>query len=670
MFFFSLVGVHGFLCLVDRYYRGFDRTGIRRGVIGLLALMMGGTVRFLQQMPESDGGHVLHLAAQVEGYEGVVLESVRHGAYGRLTLSLHRVRVGGKWKRVRGKVYVWLSEGRYDYGDVLRVKGRLKRIPAQRNPYTFDYRRQAAQRGVYHRSFVHRKLVKKLGYAPPSRVMVMAYWLRELLASRLRKRVTDPVGRAVTLAMVLGIREEMDKSVQASFADAGVLHILAVSGLHVGMIYAILLFLLSLLGLYGHRRRWWQGAVVLSVLWVYVLVTACAPSVVRAVATLSLGTMARLLRRQHHVVNGLAVTAFGSLLYQPLWWGDIGFQLSYLAVGGITFFYRRLYGVFKGRNRLLRYVGSMGMVSLSVQLTTLPLSLYYFHRFPTYLLLGNMVAVPLASVILALGLATCALGDVPRVGALLGALLSSFLRGLHRYACALQGLRFSRLGPFFPSGWEVVLGYGLIGSLTAFFVLRRFRYLLLAFLVSVGMASFSLVRWDRQWRQEAWIVYSVRGHRVFSLIQGRRALFLRDGPLDEGSDAYRREVLPSMEAMGVLDVVFCPFDVQAFRVGDELFFRRWRGMELVDWRGRRIVCLGERSEVPPRLASKEVIDLLIVDGYRLSTLVPWLAQLAPRVVVLGYGLTWRQRKRFKRELEKAGVVCHDLQAMGGLYERF
>ena len=234
------------------------------------------------------------------------------------------------------------------------------------------------------------------------------------------------------------------------------------------------------------------------------------------------------------------------------------------------------------------------------------------------------------------------------------------------YVTWLQSLPCSRLGSFFPFAWEVLLGYGLIGSLVAFFIIKRFRYLILAFLVAVGLTSFSLVRWDHQWSQKAVIVYSIRGRRVLSLIKGRRALLLRDGPLDEKSRVYQREVLPSIEAMGVHDVIFCPYHVKGFRVGDQLYFRAWKGTQLIDWQGYRIVCLDEKSGVPPRLVQREAIDLLLVDRYPMATLKLWLSQIAPQVVVLGHGLTWRQRKKFKKELQEKGIAYHDLQEEGAL----
>ena len=434
------LGLYMILLVVPRRHLGFKQSHADLGMLGLAAVCMAGTVRFLAKKEVSDARHILHHTEGIAAYQGVVIATKSHGEYVQLTLSLSHVQKKEAWHKAVGKAKVWLPTGSYRYGDMLQIEGRLPRIGRPRNPYTYDMQRWSAQQGVYHQAFISQKQVIRCGYAPPSRLMVAAYCVRGFLSERLTAYVHNPKVRSMVLALVLGMRDDMDKGVSDAFATAGILHILAVSGLHVGMLYAILLFLLGLLGISGYRRRGWQAMVVVTCLWGYAFVTALSPSVVRAVMMVSLSTVARLLGRRYNFWNGLATTALAGLFYEPGWLTDLGFQLSYLAVMGIALFYQRLMEVVRIQHWLWRRGWQVIALSVSVQMTTLPLSLYHFHYMPTYVWLGNFVAVPLASLLLGLGLLACLLGSMPWAGAGVGACLAYLASGLYHYAAWLSAV--------------------------------------------------------------------------------------------------------------------------------------------------------------------------------------------------------------------------------------
>ena len=383
---------------------------------------------------------------------------------------------------------------------------------------------------------------------------------------------------------------------------------------------------------------------------------------------ISLSTLARLVGRRYHFWNGLAVTALVGLFYEPRWLTNIGFQLSYLAVAGIGLLYHRLESMLEVQRPFFKRWWQVTTISLSVQLATLPLSLYYFHYFPTYLLLGNFVAVPAASLMLGLGLGllVCMLGELPWIGTFAGSTLSYLASGLYRYALWLSELPCSRLGPFWPSLSEVILAYGLIISLVAFFMIRKFRYVPIATVCALVLSMCSVSRWYQQSKQEMLIIYAIPHHRAASLIMGQRALVLRDGMLEEGSVCYAREVRPSMEAMGVSKVVSCTFKGKEGALGLDVSYKRWKGLSVLVWRGKSVAWLDKERGMPPRLTRQWEIDVLVVDGGCLPTLAPWLVQLHPQVVVLGCTLTYKQRARLKKELLEHGVDYHDLLEEGAL----
>lgn len=651
--------------LLKRRYRSIDPHGFWIGMIGLAAFGMVGIIRVLQYSPELDTNHIMHCADSIEAYQGVIEEHVSTARHDRLTLSVQRVYRKGRWEYATGKVWVWLScSSSFRYGDTITIEGRISVIRRPRNPYTFDYRRFAAQQGVFHQAFVSLAQVTWRAYVPPNKWLAAVYHMRSYFACTLRAQLQDDTVQALVLALMLGIRAEMEEDIRSDFSAAGISHILAVSGLHVGILYAILFLFLSLIGAIGSRRRWLQAMIILSVLWGYALITALSASVVRAVTMFSLLTIGRLCRRRYNFWNALSTTAFGALFYQPLWLTQIGFQLSYLAVMGIGIVFPMLEGLFKPAHSITKKVWSLTALSLSVQIATLPISLYYFHYFPTYFLLGNSIAIPAASVILVLGVAVCAIGALPWVGSYIGWLLTMVVSSLYQYAAWLARLPYSQIGPFWYSLYEVVLAYGMMMSLVAFFIRKKFRYLPIATACAVGLGGLAFYRGYGQRKQQEAILYSLPQGKALSLIEGRHALILLDSHLSK-SVCYTREISPSIEALGIQRVTLLPFEQGAY-TGDQIRYTVWKGLKIVIWKEKKVVWLDKSCFAPPLLTTPWKVDILVVDHYHPGHFASWLSCLHPTLVVIGGSLQAAQRRRLMAFLTKEGIPFHDLMREGAI----
>ena len=204
---------------------------------------------------------------------------------------------------------------------------------------------------------------------------------------------------AVLTALTLGDKHLLDHETRESFSTAGAMHLLAVSGLHVGMIWLVLDFLLRFP---GHRLlfRLLKSILILIILWIYASVTGFSESVTRSVTMFSVLTLSRIIHRESNIYNTLLLSAFIMLLLHPLRISDAGFQLSFLAVLGIVSIQPVWEAFAQARSRILRYLRGLLTVSISAQVATLPLSLHLFHRFPLWFLLTNLAAIPLVSIIL------------------------------------------------------------------------------------------------------------------------------------------------------------------------------------------------------------------------------------------------------------------------------
>ena len=201
---------------------------------------------------------------------------------------------------------------------------------------------------------------------------------------------------AVVAAMTLGDKSHLSKALKESYSISGASHVLALSGLHLGIVYAFLTLLLG-----GLRKwKWLSQALILTAIWVYVVIVGMPASAIRSATMLSVYSVCIILGRQRASINTLAFAALMMLVVNPLNLWDVGFQMSFMAVAAILIYYRTIYHALPLQNAMARWLWGLTAISLSAQIGTAPLVAYYFGRFSCYFILTNFVVIPAATLIL------------------------------------------------------------------------------------------------------------------------------------------------------------------------------------------------------------------------------------------------------------------------------
>lgn len=378
-------------------------------------------------------------------------------------------------------VYHQMEEALYP-GQVIWVPANPEPVASPSFPDEFNYKRFLAAKGIHFRQFLGKKL-QVLPVKPSNELNFAMEHLRHYFAGVIDQYVQRPESKQIALALLLGQKESLGKEVKQAYSATGTQHILAVSGLHVGIIYSILLLPLTFFKQKGQLLQKSYLILVLGLIWIYALMTGFSPSVVRAVVMFSLVTLGQMRKRKPSIWNILAFSALLLLVLDPAIQTDLGFQLSYLAVAGIVGLQPILLRMWAPSNRVLDYFWQMATVTLAAQLITSPLTLHYFHTFPTYFLVANLLIVPLSYIILCAGVPFLLLAWIPMVGITLGAIVDFLLfvqneitYTLQEFPAALwQGIHLSLAGMLAIWGmlwiwgnWElgnrkilVRLGYGL-----------------------------------------------------------------------------------------------------------------------------------------------------------------------------------------------------------------
>lgn len=333
--------------------------------------------------------------------------------------QIHSVLVDNKWKETDEHV-LFISELSSSFlriGDRVLVKTKIQPITNLGNPGEFDARYYWLSKGVRYQCFGFSNQLKLLESKEPSLGNNLLVSIRGYTTSLFDKYIGKEQS-AIVKAIFLGDKSDLDLETKNSFANAGAMHVLAVSGLHVGIITLIILWFFEH-AIKGIKRNT-AMVLLIALLWGYAFVTGFSASVTRSVLMFSMLGIAQISGKVNNPINTLAFSALVLMVWNPTCIFDIGFQLSYLAVLGIFVSYSKVEKLVYIKNKQLQWLWKGTAVGISAQIFTAPISIYYFHQFPNFFMLSNIPVMLFAGVILGGAIVLIIIGKVPFLNALVG----------------------------------------------------------------------------------------------------------------------------------------------------------------------------------------------------------------------------------------------------------
>ncbi|MDH5412627.1 MAG: ComEC family competence protein [Flavobacteriaceae bacterium] len=319
--------------------------------------------------------------------------------YNAKVIQLNSKKVFGK---IKVNVYKDSIKERFKVGDQIVLIQKFDAIQPPLNPYQFNYKNYLKNKQIYHQVSIKNNEYLYLNNNRKS-FKRWAYTLREQVNKALIENGFKGEELAIINALLLGQRQDISEEVMQNFQKAGAVHILAVSGLHIGIIMLLLNFLLKPLEILKKGSEIKLVLVVLF-LWFFAFVAGLSPSVVRAVTMFTAVAIALTSKNTINTYNSLIISIFILLLINPYYLFEVGFQLSYLAVFFIVWLQPMLYKLWKPKLKLADYSWQLLTVSTAAQLGVLPLSLYYFHQFPGLFFMSNLIIIPFLGMILGFGI--------------------------------------------------------------------------------------------------------------------------------------------------------------------------------------------------------------------------------------------------------------------------
>lgn len=447
---------------------------------------------------------------------------------------------GNNVKASKGKIILYLSKDSslhpITYGQVLLIKNRLKQVAAPANPEQFDYRKYLWYQEIYATGYLQSDEWQMIPVRKANPLFTLTYRLRALSLQAIQANITSPREAGVTEALVIGLKDHMSPDTLQSYSAAGVVHVLAVSGLHVAILFALLHQLLFFLNRKKHGKIL-QSVIIVLVIWMFSLVTGLSGSVVRAATMFTFITVGKNMKRTVNLFNLLTCSALFILLVNPLLIMDVGFQLSYLAVLGIGTLNRYIDAWLPRENKLIDFLWKMAAMSLAAQIVTLPLTTFYFHQFPTYFLLANLVVIPAAGLLLHLGILLICIQLIAPLAAFTGVLIGWITYCMNEFILRVEQLPGSVI--FLPkiNVMQLALLGCILFAIIRYFITSDKRWAFVSLICFVSVAGLHAYDVCTSFSEKSITLYAFRGSSMLAFRSGHGVEFVKHGATISNPDS-------------------------------------------------------------------------------------------------------------------------------------
>ena len=531
----AVVALPFFIYLQFRGERSRFYSGWLYGIpFNIIFISLGIALIWLQQKPHQPNwaGHFYNEgdAVQLRLLEPLSEREKTYKALSEISVIYHQQ----KARKVTGRAMIYFRKDSVipplQYGDVILVRSNMQEIKNAGNPGGFDYKRYALFNGITHQLFVKSNEYKKLPQGHTSFFWKKMYGARNYILQTIRHYVKGAMETSIAEALLIGYRDDLDRDLVQAYSNTGVVHIIAVSGMHLGLIYGLLMFLFKKFNR-NRRMKITRAILVIVLLWLFSLLTGASASVLRAVLMFTFIVGAEVLDRKGNIYNSMAASAVVLLLFNPFLLWDVGFQLSYAAVLSIVLFMKPIYNRFAIQNKLLDGLWKLNALTLSAQILTLPLCMYHFHQAPTLFLITNLVAVPLSSLVLYALILLMMASPIAILANGTGWLITKLLWLMNQFILWADHFSFAVIDGIQHSPIQTILLYLIIATGGVWLIQKnKTSFALLLSCIALFFATQFYYHYTIA-KQQKLVVYNLSQHTAVDFMLGNQYYFIGDSIL-------------------------------------------------------------------------------------------------------------------------------------------
>lgn len=585
----------------------------------------------------------------------------------KVIMEILGVKENGTWKRTIGKAICYFRKdslsAQLTYGDCMLIATSFQPVKHPQNPGEFNYRQFLSFHNIWHQAYVSSENWKKLNQNIGNPIMNYAHETRTKLLSVFKENNVSGDEFAVGAALVLGYDDKVDQDIISAYASSGALHVLSVSGLHVGIIYVFANFVLT----FFDKFRFTVLAkifILLLVLWSYAVFTGLSPSVLRSAAMFSIIAVAKGVKYDTNIFNTLAVACFVLLMLDPYLIMQVGFQLSFLAVLGIVSIHPWLYEKWQPKAEIVNYLWGLISVSVAAQATTFPLGLLYFHQFPNYFLFSNLIVIPLSAVILIYGLFVLMVGKIAVIGPFCAKLFSWMVWVLNESVRMIEGLPGAIMEGISISIAETWMIYALICCLVIFLFYRRKNYLEYGLFLFAVLLSLQVYENYKERKQRLLVIYNVPKATAINFVSGKKCFMIADSSLLRNKSQMLFHVKHHLWDSGIEKEIYLERENLRQFTGTNVIVKN----NFMQFGNKRLVVIDSSLPYRIELSEKFYADYLVLSrnaNVKIGDLQRFFS--FNKVIIDSSNFLWKSNK-WKKECEEMKVECYSVIDSGAYLE--
>jgi len=559
--------------------------------------------------------------------------------------------------KTEGKIIIYFKKDSslsiLDYGTRLIITKPLQEIKNSGNPGGFDYKQYSLFQGTTHQVYLKEHEFEVLQTKKKNFFKQFINSIRIKVLNILRTNIRGEKELGLAEALLIGYKDDLDKTLVQSYSNTGVVHVIAISGLHLGLIYWLLAWIFK--PLQKKQLRWLRPVLILAGLWLFSLLAGAQPSVLRSAVMFSCIVLGDALEKRSSIFNSLALSALLLLCINPYWLWDVGFQLSYAAVLSIVIFMQPIYHWFYIKNKILDFMWKLNAVTIAAQILTVPFGVYHFHQFPASFLFTNFLAVPLSSVILLGEILLCIVFFITPVALFIGKIIAWLIWLMNSYIGRVEKLPYSLWDGLQISIPQAILllvvaagfGYWLMEKNKA--GLRHALFALFGFML---LRSVSFIQANNR---EKLIVYNVPQKQAIDIIDGRKYLFVGDQDLLADDFVQNFHIKPSR----VLHRIEPAPDPGSYQ----------QQKEMIIYKGKKILAIQETKYFLP-VAEQIPVDLLLISGNPKLYFNKLTKTFSIKQVVFDGSCPAWKINYWKKDCDSLRIPYHDVSEKGAFLMNF
>lgn len=469
-------------------------------------------------------------------------------------LKIDCIKNSVSWTKNSSKILCYFQKDsstlHLNLGDQIIVQSSLNEIKHSGNPYSFNYKNYLSYKEIYNQCYVKADQFKIIAHNKGSVIRILSNKTRQKLLNIYQRNNIIGDEFAVLSALTLGYKNGLTPELQESFSTSGAMHILAVSGLHVGIIFIILCKLLFPL----QRNKYGkiiQSIIIITVLFFYAFLTGLSDSVLRATIMFSFISLGKMFTRQVNIYNTISASAFILLIINPYSIMNVGFQLSFAAVISIVFFQPKIYSLLSFKNKIPDYFWQLVSVAIAAQIGTFPITIYYFEQFPAYFILTNIIIIPIATLIVygAILLFTVSFSHVLTLHISKGLSLITFF--LNSSVNFIKQLPYSKIDELNIDAYELTILILLIFSISFFIITKHFKFFRYSIYILLSLMFYNITSSYLKSKKTILTVHNISGISAINLIEKNKALFIYSKKIDPNGKDIKYNVASLWQEYGI-----------------------------------------------------------------------------------------------------------------------